>query len=139
MASDDIGTYFFYGTLIDPEIRAAVLGGTAEDLLTIVDTLRGWRAVLVSGKTYPVIVPSARDEVRGVRVAIAAPSARRRLSHFEGPEYRVATLILGSGEEAEVFVGSKLSRPGAQRWNFQPWERRHKARFLARIRSAGRA
>ena len=139
MQSGDIGTYFFYGTLIDPDIRAAVLGRAAADLLAIDDTLKGWRAVLVSGKTYPVIVPSAPDEVRGVRVGIAGPSARRRLSHFEGPEYRVATLVLGSGEEAEVLIGSKLSRPGVQRWDFQAWERRHKARFLARIRSAGRA
>ncbi|MGB0632762.1 MAG: gamma-glutamylcyclotransferase family protein [Alphaproteobacteria bacterium] len=139
MRTGDAETYFFYGTLIDPDIRAAVLGRAAADLSPVDDTLSGWRTVFVSGKTYPVIVPSAAHSVRGVRMAIPDPALRQRLRYFEGPEYDIATLKLVSGESANVFVGSKPGRPGSRGWEFDIWQRRHKARFLARIRSAGRA
>ena len=44
-------TYFFYGTLIDKDVRAVVLGRAAEDVTTIEDTLPGWRRVFMAGKT----------------------------------------------------------------------------------------
>lgn len=139
MRPGDHHVYFFYGTLIDADVRAAVLGRAAAGLNAVEDTLPGWRTVFMSGKTYPVVVPSPGRAAAGVRVAIPGARARRRLTRFEGPEYRMTSLALASGEEADVFIGSKLSRPGTRGWDFDAWNRRDKARFLARIRSVGRA
>ena len=77
-------TYFFYGTLIDKDVRAVVLGRAAEDVTTIEDTLPGWRRVFMAGKTYPVVVPSPGHTVDGVRVEIPGAHVRQRLTYFEG-------------------------------------------------------
>ena len=132
-------TYFFYGTLIDADVRAAVLGRAVADLEAIDDTLPGWRRVFMAGKTYPVIVPSPAQEVTGVRMTIPGEQARRRLTYFEGPEYRIERVTLASGGEADVYAGSKQARPGTRRWEFDIWKKRDKARFLARIRAREQA
>lgn len=139
MPSGGAYTYFFYGTLIDADVRAAVLGPAVVDIEAIDDTLSGWRRVFMAGKTYPVIVPSPAHAVTGVRMAIPGEQARRRLTYFEGPEYRIVRVTLASGQEAEVFAGSKQARPGTRRWEFDIWTKREKARFLARIRSRSQA
>lgn len=139
MPSGGDHTYFFYGTLIDADVRAAVIGRPAADAAAIEDTLSGWRRVFMAGRTYPVIIPSPAHAVPGVRVVIPGERARQRLTYFEGPEYRIARLMLNSGEEADVFVGSKQSKPGVRSWDFDAWQRRDKAKFMARIRSSGRA
>ena len=132
-------TYFFYGTLIDKDVRAVVLGRAAEDVTTIEDTLPGWRRVFMAGETYPVVVPSPGHTVDGVRVEIPGAQVRQRLTYFEGSEYRTEHVTLASGEKADVLVGSKLAKSGTQDWDFDAWKKRDKARFLARIRSLGRA
>ena len=131
--------YFFYGTLIDADVRSAVLGNAAVNLPVYEDTLPGWRRVLMAGKTYPVIVRSPAHEVSGVRVAIAGSQARQRLTYFEGPEYHIERVTLASGAQADVFTGSQQARPGTRSWDFDAWQKGDKARFLARIRSQGHA
>ena len=99
---------FFYGTLIDPDVRAAVLGRLGDRAPAIPDTLAGWQAVGVRGRVYPVIVPAS--------------------------EYSLRTVRLVSGEDAFVFTGSAVCRPDGRPWSFADWRRRHKRGFLAGMR-----
>ena len=94
MPSGGTDIYFFYGTLINADVLTAVLGRAAEDVTAIEDTLPGWRRVFMAGKTYPVIVPSPAHEVTGVRMEIPGAQVRQRLTYFEGPEYRIARVVL---------------------------------------------
>ena len=128
---------FFYGTLIDPDVRAAVLGRLGDRAPAIPDTLAGWQAVGVRGRVYPVIVPASSESVTGIRVTFAAAAARRamdRLVAFEGAEYSLRTVRLVSGEDAFVFTGSAVCRPDGRPWSFADWRRRHKRGFLAGMR-----
>jgi hypothetical protein len=57
--------FFFYGTLIDADVRRLVLGRLAPDEVEPA-TLSGWRRVKLAGVTYPGIVPDAKGWVEGV-------------------------------------------------------------------------
>jgi hypothetical protein len=123
--------YFFYGTLIDPAVRSAVLGAYVNDESVSPARLAGWRIVGVRGQTYPVIVPAAAAAVDGVAVSFGGYPVGERLLAFEGPEYLSRSVILDSGDEASVFVASKICRPTGLPWDFDNWRRRHKRACLA--------
>ncbi|CAN0557895.1 unnamed protein product, partial [Laminaria digitata] len=53
-----MATFFFYGTLIDADVRAAVLGSFTESETVLPDRLPGWRRAGLRGRRYPVIVPA---------------------------------------------------------------------------------
>lgn len=130
-------SYFFYGTLIDPDVREAVLCEFSGASVVTPDSLAGWRAVGVRGRTYPVIVPASGLRVSGVHAVFddgAAAIVRDRLVAFEGPEYRMTDLVLQSGAAASVFAASPQCTPTDRNWSFRQWERRHKKRFLESIR-----
>lgn len=129
-------TFFFYGTLIDRDVRAAVLGKFADNVTVVPAALPDWRRVGLRGRSYPVIVPASGATVEGVAVSFApgteAP-VTELLTSFEGIEYRMETLTLLSGQNASVFVGSRHCHPTGREWSFSNWERRNKRAFLAGI------
>lgn len=129
-------TFFFYGTLIDPDVRAAVLGKLTENETVVRAELPDWRRVGLRGRSYPVIVPASGATVEGVAASFAPGAAARvtgLLTSFEGTEYRMASVTLLSGQTASVFVGSRHCHPTGREWSFSNWERRHKRAFLAGI------
>jgi hypothetical protein len=67
--------YFFYGTLMDAAVRAAVLGRALPADAVIAAELAGWRRVRRRGATYPVLGP---DDVGAHR------RGRRRRPHRGG-------------------------------------------------------
>tara|TARA_R110002110_G_scaffold8409_2_gene42249 strand:- start:5351 stop:5764 length:414 start_codon:yes stop_codon:yes gene_type:complete len=132
-----MSTFFFYGTLMDADVRAAVLGPLRDDALVSPARLAGWERVGLRGRSYPVVRPAGAGIVDGLAVSFAAGSTRQirdLLTSFEGPEYRMETLTLASGEAAGVFVASRRCHPTGRPWSFADWERRHKRAFLAAIR-----
>ncbi|MBL8834369.1 MAG: gamma-glutamylcyclotransferase, partial [Rhodospirillales bacterium] len=48
--------FFFYGTLIDPDVRRAVLGRLAPASVEPA-TLKGWRRFSAKGVTFPIARP----------------------------------------------------------------------------------
>lgn len=132
-----MATFFFYGTLMDPDVRAAVLGTFTESESVSPAVLTGWKRVGLRARSYPVLVKSSNASVEGVQVSFA-PGAERAvtdlLTSFEGTEYRLETLMLSSGDTACVFVGSRRCHPTGRAWLFSDWERRHKRAFLFGIR-----
>ncbi|MSO81551.1 MAG: gamma-glutamylcyclotransferase [Alphaproteobacteria bacterium] len=80
--------FFFYGTLMDPDLRAAVLGPAAARLVLVPAVLAGFRRVHAPGQSWPVLIHCAGARVDGVVVDVDQPSARR-LVRYEGPAYRL--------------------------------------------------
>ncbi len=129
-------TFFFYGTLMDRDVRASVLGNYVADELVSDARLPGWQRVGLRGRSYPVVVPSAAASVEGLEVSFAAGTGKAvtdTLISFEGPEYTLKTLILSSDANASVFVGSRHCHPTGRPWSLSHWEKRHKRAFLSRI------
>ncbi|MEX2453227.1 MAG: gamma-glutamylcyclotransferase family protein [Rhodospirillaceae bacterium] len=133
--------FFFYGTLIDPDVRTLVLGREAAASCRVEPAnLPGWRAVRVQGKTYPAVV-ERRGATTGGMIADGLPeAAMARLIAYEGPEYVVRDLPVEIGADggrtvASVFVAGPECRITTAFWRFADWERRDKRRFVAALRS----
>jgi hypothetical protein len=132
--------FFFYGTLIDPDVRRLVLGSLAPATVEPA-TLSGWKRVPLSGVTYPTILRAPRGAVDGVLVRGLNAIGRRRLIAYEGDDYDLVdvgvTLADGRQVPARVFAG----KPGQVRevglWAFTAWQRRHKRRFVAALARRG--
>ena len=106
--------FFFYGTLIDPDIRRLVLAGRT--LAVEPASLAGWRRVVLPGVSYPTIVVDPAGCVSGALARGADADACRRLRRYEGRQYRQITAIVNDAEggavSARVFVApGKSSAP----------------------------
>lgn len=127
--------FFFYGTLMDPDVLAAVIGRRVLPARVRPATLAGFRRVGLKGTPYPVIVPgAAADVVAGVLVTGLAAADVRNLKRFEGAAYGIETVSVsldgGGPVSASVFVPVKGVAATDTEWDFETWRRRHKRRDL---------
>jgi hypothetical protein len=103
--------WFFYGSLIDPHIRGAVLG-PAYVKRGRPGLLSDYEARLVRGEIYPALKPMAGGKVHGWLVERASPYARRRMRFFEGDEYRVGQVKVLDSRSGELVIAAVfLPRP----------------------------
>lgn len=134
--------FFFYGTLMDESVRAAVLGAAAARALDVEPaTLSGWRRVPVRGRSYPIILPAAGHSVSGVLADRVDEPAAARLDRFEGAEYRKLRVRIrraaGDTKSCWVYAVSDAGIAGTGAWDFDRWRRCDRAALL-RWLSAGR-
>lgn len=132
--------FFFYGTLIDPDVRRVVLGARAAATIESRPAiLPGWERRAVRGAGYPVIIRRASGSVDGMLACGLDAQARRRLVDYEGRGYdliRVA-VVLDDGRRRTALVfapaagGELKPAPGA--WSYPRWLRRSKRAFLREI------
>ena len=131
--------YFFYGTLLDADVRAHILGARIGRRALPAALLPGYRRVYIRGRHYPVVVPSPGEAVDGLLAEGLDREAVRRLAEFESDEYVDAerTVLVGDGRalRARVFVASPLARPTGTPWTVEVWRRRHKREFARRRRA----
>lgn len=133
--------FFFYGTLIDPDVRRLVLGRHAPAEVERA-WLAGWRRVPIVGATYPAVIRDAQGSVDGVLVRGLDRAARDLLVRYEGDEYELIMVEVetdgGRHVAANLFVPR---RPGFRHrrgmWDYADWSRRHKRRFLATLARRG--
>jgi len=131
--------FFFYGTLIDADVRRVVLGdeGKVEPAI-----LRGWRVASLRGTRYATIVPDRKQAVGGVLIRGISRPIARRLTRYEGDEYESVRLPVrlrrGRTINAQVFVARRRYR-APQGWDFAAWKRRYKRLFLATMGREPRA
>lgn len=128
--------FFFYGTLRDPDVVAAVLGRRPANAAEPAQA-HGWRAAPVTGASYPVLVPEPGYAATGVLLRGLTPADLRRLIDYEGPGYRLAAMTVecASGPvDAQVFLPASGVAHSSGVWSFETWQKRHRAAWLARLR-----
>ncbi|CAA7615457.1 gamma-glutamylcyclotransferase family protein [Magnetospirillum sp. SS-4] len=130
--TDDIPTttMFFFGTLMDPDILAIILGRSPQKAECEAAFLRGRRRVHVAGRPYPMLVEHAGGRVEGVLVHGLGDRDRARLAYYEGWEYvtepvTVRTLS-GKTVATEMFTCSSGILPDTHDWRLDVWQRKHK-------------
>lgn len=134
----NVHRFFFYGTLLDPLILAAVLRRPVDRLRLRPALLAGCRRVLHRSASYPVLIADPTAEVDGILASGATARDVRRLVAYEGPGYRLATLPVrvaaGGTVSAGVFlpVGDEIAS-GAP-WNLETWRRQYREQFLRQLR-----
>ncbi len=137
--------FFFYGTLMDAEMRRLVLGSAAAALPA---RLMGYRRMAELRSPVPVLARRPGAAADGVLVRGIDRRRAARLRHYEGCQYRLACCMveLSGGERCRAFVF--LARaPAAFRhmpWRLDAWQRRWRHRalklaalWLASYRAAG--
>lgn len=126
--------FFFYGTLLDPDIRRLVLGPGGDKLRLEPAWLRGFERLGIRGASIPVVLPQRGASVEGVLVRGIDRRLARRLRHFEGSGYRLVSrrVRLAHGQQAPalVFLGAGRIRARRVPWRLADWQRRHKRAFL---------
>jgi len=127
--------FFFYGTLRDADVRRRVLGRDLA-LSAVEDAeIRDFRAVFVTGASYPTLVARRDANAPGVLVRGLNGTDASRLAEFEGTPYQVRRLLVtgerSGGVTARVFVIRGGVRATGRAWTLADWRRRFKRTFLA--------
>jgi hypothetical protein len=127
--------FFFYGTLLDPELRRVVIG---RDIPVVAATLAGWCRLGVAGMHFPMI---RRDEAGSVAGALTEPLGAgeiARLRHYEGDGYCLVAVEArdqeGAGIAASVFAPPDGHLIGVGTWTLGDWQRSHRDAVLGRLR-----
>ncbi|PIW29895.1 MAG: gamma-glutamylcyclotransferase [Rhodospirillales bacterium CG15_BIG_FIL_POST_REV_8_21_14_020_66_15] len=130
-------SFFFYGTLMDPDLRAAVLGGPC--LAVTSAALPGYRRAPVAGRDYPGIAPARNRGVPGLLATGVTPAMAARATYYEGDRYAAALVSVtaadGAARDAWTFLPLPGTRVGTGGWDLAAWQRRRKAPTLALART----
>ncbi|OAN51269.1 hypothetical protein A6A04_16595 [Paramagnetospirillum marisnigri] len=129
---------FFFGTLMDLDLLALVLGRRPDTAQREVAFLRGQRRVFVAGKPYPMLVPQQGGRVEGLLVNGLSDADVERLAYYEGWEYvtdPVTVRTLAGREVAtEMFTASSGVLPDSTRdWKLDLWQRKYKPEALVQV------
>lgn len=126
-------TLFLYGTLMDPEVLALVLG---RDVAT-----EAWAAVLpgfvraaIAGRDFPGLWAAQGARTDGLTLRVGTVELMR-LNAYEGPHYRLAPVEVVQGGGARTAALTYVSKPWVRRgaaWSLEAWQARHKAAYLRR-------
>jgi gamma-glutamylcyclotransferase (GGCT)/AIG2-like uncharacterized protein YtfP len=118
---------FAYGTLMWPEVLAAVMG---RRLAGEEATLAGYERLRVVGQHYPVIVPMTDSDVEGVLYRDLTDQEFDAVDAFEGEEYNRVEVRVGD-TTAQVYVLNELFRhiAASEPWHPEQLTPEHLAAF----------
>ncbi len=132
--------FFFYGTLLDADVMALVIGRRLPPSVFVPAVLPGHSRRRAKGATYPVVVRDVADRVTGVVVGGLTSRDVARLAAYEGPGYRIARLkVRVGGELATVSVFEPIVarlEPSDSPWDYALWKGRYKRPFVGWLRRA---
>ena len=127
---------FFYGTLMDSEVRELVCGKPLDTVEPAI--AQGFRRVFVAGRHYPMLLPHASGWVEGTLVCGVDQETVHRLQVYEGWEYSLQPIKVraasGHMVMAHVFLCPPNIQPLKRDWRLEQWQRRHKRTFLPKAR-----
>ncbi|MEQ8331867.1 gamma-glutamylcyclotransferase family protein [Nisaea sp.] len=124
--------YFFYGTLMDPDVLGIVLGHDPGPLTTAA-TLSGFARVRVEREPYPALVEAPGLHVEGLLMRNYAPQDDARIRYFEDFDFTIehCSVEIGTGPETALYCGAVRNiAPTDIPWSYADWVREEKARFL---------
>ena len=130
--------FFFYGTLLDRDVTALVLGRRLPPAAFVSALMPGHRRRRVKGASYPVVIRAPGDEVSGAVVSGLSPHDVARLAAYEGQGYRIVMVgvkVAGRREAVSMFepVPGRL-QPSSDPWDLVLWQRHSKRAFIGRLR-----
>lgn len=130
--------FFFYGSLLDSDVTALVIGRRLPPTAWVPASLSGHARSKAKGVSYPILVRDPRGKATGAVVSGFGALEVQRLSAYEGPRYRIAPLkvrLRGRIEIVSVFEPiEKKFEPVSGPWSLELWQRRYKRAFVDRIR-----
>ncbi len=130
--------FFFYGTLRDPELLAAVLGHRPPPRRLGPARLDGHATRRVAGESYPCLVACPGGRVEGLLADGLDAHDAARIAFYEGPEYRLVNLLVrrpgGGGVLARTCLPRTPLLDDGTAWRYADWQREQRPAQLARAR-----
>lgn len=129
--------FFFYGTLMDDDVFARVVGRAVSNVAREPATLNGYARVYAKNALFPILLPAAGETIDGILVTGLNDRDRARIFQFEDDGY-IAREVTVTGTRrgdvaAWVFMTGPGLQPTARTWRPADWRRRHKRLYLKRI------
>lgn len=129
--------FFFYGTLLDSDVRRAVFPHQAESLQIEPAALSGYRRVRAIAGGFPILKRANGARVEGLLVEGFDRSSVLKLAHFEGSEYLPRAVRLATrrhrGLAAWTFAAPHGRIESREPWELRRWQLRDKPRVLRQI------
>lgn len=125
--------FFFYGSLMDPDVLCRVLGEPLSPRQLAPAAIRHFRRVTVGGRRYPMLLPHPGGMVDGLAASGLSQRQARRLSIYEGSEYLLVPVRLADGQAAAVYLTKQGTGIDPRSWRLAAWRRRDKRAYLRRI------
>tara|TARA_E500000318_G_scaffold76301_1_gene70897 strand:- start:147 stop:632 length:486 start_codon:yes stop_codon:yes gene_type:complete len=124
--------YFFFGTLMDPDVLSLVLGRDPGPLSTVA-ILSDFARVRVEGEPYPALVEAPGGQVEGLLLSDYVPEDDRRIRFFEDFDFAIeqCSVETASGPVTALYCGAVRNiAPMDTTWSYSDWMRDEKDRFL---------
>lgn len=129
---------FFFGTLMDSEIRTIVMGRDVDPDRIQPAIAQGFRRVFVAGRHYPMLLKHSSGWVEGTLVSGVDQHRLHRLQVYEGWEYALRPIQVQTKAGHKVMAHVFMCPPGIDAdprpWTLEGWQRRHKRVFLPKAR-----
>lgn len=128
-------TFFFFGTLRDPDVLSLVLARRPGARETMPASLPGHRTVCARTMPYPLLVPAHGVAVDGLVLLQPSRQDEGRITWFEEDEYhaqwrRVETLQ--GPLQARVFFALDDRAASNIAWDYRRWREQEKIGYLQR-------
>lgn len=129
--------WFFYGTLLDPDIRRFVFPHAHARVTLEPALLPGFRRVRCKGALYPVLAPAKGQRVPGLVCRGLDERAVLRMAHFEGTQYLSRALEVhtqgGAKESAWLFMPRHGGFATREPWSYERWLRTSKRQIMHKV------
>ena len=125
---------FFFGSLMDLDLLALVIGRPVDDLATAEAALHGFERRRAVGESFPVIVPHPGGWVDGLLVDGLTAADLDRIQFFEGSDYALHPFAVAcAAQRIEVQVSLPTARLEAEpsAWDFAAWAETERAMCFA--------
>jgi hypothetical protein len=123
-------TLFFYGSLRERPLLAAVIGHGVDSLVFRDARAPGYRVVHYPGRVYPALAKAPGDAAPGVAVSGLSADDVAALDVYEGNEYTrqpIALEIDGEPVTADVYRPTIAIPSDAPAWDYETFRKTHGA------------
>lgn len=131
-----MASFFFYGTLLDPDVRRLVLGRELEPASLHAAILADHRISRARGKTYPILAEKRGAKAHGLVASHLDDRDAARLFHYEDDGYHTVELDLAVFDgriSAWAFMPGPRMKALPVDWSYAAWRRNVKARVMPGI------
>ena len=129
--------FFFYGTLLDADVRRAVFPHRVEVMALEAAGLSGYRRVRAVAGGFPLLRRANGARVEGLLVEGFDRQALLNLAHFEGAEYLPRRVTVAAAGRRRLAAWTFLAPHGQidsrEPWELRRWQLREKPRVMRQI------
>ena len=131
--------FFFFGSLLDADVLALVIGRHLAARAWAPASLDGYVRALSALESYPVIVARPGGRVDGALVRGLSAADRARIAWFEEGEYEVTPVTVTLDGGRRIAAHACITHPDhpvrVGEWSLARWRREAKPGFMVRTRA----